>query len=152
MASMSPVRHTHTHTHTRSLARSYPPRFPVLLTLSATKANPFNGESLSKKGVRKQLETRYCLRCLSASVPFAVCAAVSVCSCVIARCVFVRVHSLAAMKKNSVEIFYLHAPDPNVPIEETLAEVQNMPLCLCLSVSRSLAVSVCLCLLGAGDV
>ena len=30
------------------------------------------------------------------------------------------------MKKDSVEIFYLHAPDPNVPIEETLAEVQKM--------------------------
>jgi aflatoxin B1 aldehyde reductase len=58
---------------------------------TATKANPFNGESLSKEGVREQLET-----------------------------------SLAAMKKDYAEIFYLHAPDPDVPIEETLAEVQAM--------------------------
>ena len=65
-------------------------------------------------------------------------------------------NSLAAMAKKSVEIFYLHAPDPNVPIEETLAEVQNISLsrCLCLSLTRCVSVSLslphplsrCLCL------
>ena len=61
------------------------------ISVTATKANPFNGESLSPEGVRAQLEA-----------------------------------SLAAMKKESCEIFYLHAPDPDVPIEDTLAEVQKM--------------------------
>ena len=36
--------------------------------------------------------------------------------------------SLAAMDKESVEIFYLHAPDPDHAIEETLAEVQQLHL------------------------
>ena len=61
------------------------------ISVTATKANPFNGESLSPEGVRAQLEA-----------------------------------SLAAMNKESAEIFYLHAPDPDVPIEDTLAEVQKM--------------------------
>eukprot|EP01052_Picozoa_sp_SAG31_P016406 SAG31_NODE_1086_length_9998_cov_2.389837_7_plen_102_part_00 len=72
-----------------------PPRLALYsedkVTITATKANPFAGESLSPDGVRAQLQT-----------------------------------SLDAMKKESVEIFYLHAPDPDVPIETTLAEVQKL--------------------------
>jgi aflatoxin B1 aldehyde reductase len=34
--------------------------------------------------------------------------------------------SLAAMNKDCVEIFYLHAPDPDTAIEETLAETQKL--------------------------
>lgn len=52
---------------------------PAAVAIAATKANPFGDESLSKAGVRAQLET-----------------------------------SLAAMQKESCEIFYLHAPDPDV--------------------------------------
>ena len=34
--------------------------------------------------------------------------------------------SLTAMHKEQVEIFYLHAPDPNTDIEVTLAEAQQL--------------------------
>ncbi|XP_078495624.1 aflatoxin B1 aldehyde reductase member 4-like [Ciona intestinalis] len=57
----------------------------------ATKANPWGGNTLSREGVRKQLET-----------------------------------SLERMKVKSVQLFYLHAPDYTVPIDETLEAVNQM--------------------------
>ncbi|CAI9605536.1 unnamed protein product [Staurois parvus] len=58
---------------------------------SATKANPWEGKSLSADSVRQQLET-----------------------------------SLQRLRTPCVHLFYLHAPDHQTPVEETLAACQQL--------------------------
>ena len=50
--------------------------------------------------------------------------------------------SLTNLQTSCVDIFYLHAPDHNTPIEETLAAVQQLYTGVC--------VCVCVCLGGGG--
>ena len=40
--------------------------------------------------------------------------------------------SLKRLRKNSVDLFYLHAPDHNTPIEETLEAVNQLYKGMCI--------------------
>ena len=42
--------------------------------------------------------------------------------------------SLKRLKRDSVELFYLHAPDHNTPIEETLKAVNDLYKGICMFV------------------
>ena len=58
--------------------------------------------------------------------------------------------SLAALRRHSVELFYLHAPDHNTPIRETLRTVDGA-CCRCLYRASS-AIAACLCEFTHSDI